>query len=266
MKKSLIILLALGASSVALAGNTNGCQGNCPGGDTVNNNNQTYNQGGAGGTGIGVGVGIAGAASNASASVDNRNTNANTNLNTNSVRNDVSNTNLQGQQQGQGQMQGQGQQQSNTGSVSGSNSATGSGNVTSIKSEVQYHEAAQAAAAYAPQIPTVAVSCRLYISIGGAGSSTSTTASASGGIPIGNDQTCLTVNALKVMASVNAAGRQVFTAEDFRMQACKMEGMAETEGCKGKPAAKAASIDPVVERVAGAQYTDPYIRARLGLD
>lgn len=272
MKKSLVTLLALAACTLAVAG------GNSNNSDNVTNNydqrnygGNTTNQGGQGGTG-GVGYGgsasagaIAGAAAGASADV--KNTNTNVSSNTNSVRSE--NTNLQGQ----GQQQGQGQNQSSS-ATGGNATGQGSGNTTTIKlGDVHYQEAAQAASAYAPQIPTVALSCRLYFSFGAAGSSPSTTASASGGIPIpfdGNDQVCLSTNAVKLMAAVNAAdklaGRKdTFSVDDFRLQICKIEGMNETEGCKAKPAAaKRAEAAPAAV-VAKGEPTDPYVRARLNL-
>lgn len=86
-----------------------------------------------------------------------------------------------------------------------------------------------AAPSFAPDTPTVAKSCRLYIGLGGA----SVNGSGSGGIPIGNDQTCLSVTSVQLMMEVNGDARDAglpapFGTRDILAAACKIEGMKET--------------------------------------
>lgn len=105
----------------------------------------------------------------------------------------------------------------------------GSGNATSVTvggDSVTYKAAS--AAAYSPDLPTVARSCRLYVGLGGA----STSGSGSGGIPIGNDQTCLSGASIDYMVAVNRAAPGTFKGGDFLAVACKVEGMADTAACK----------------------------------
>lgn len=253
------------------------------GGNTTNAGGQGYGgaggQGGAGGSG---GIGIGGAGGSVLGSGNSTVKNDNTNMQ------GQGQGQLQGQQQGQGQNQGQGQSQAASSNQAQSSQntnnigATGSGNSTKTDlqsnmrsgdltvnmGDTHVQEAAQAATAYAPAIPTVATSCRLYISLGGAGSSTSTTASASGGIPIGNDETCLIGNALRYMSAVNqedkAQGRKpTFTAEDFRQRVCKLEGMDSMSGCKATPPAQAPASGKVAQ--ASDEPSDPFVRSRMGL-
>ena len=66
-------------------------------------------------------------------------------------------------------------------------------------------------------------SCRLYL-FGGV---TSKDGAGSGTLPIGNDQTCLSIAGLNLME--RAGG---FTQTEKQMVACKVEGMAELETCK----------------------------------
>jgi len=77
--------------------------------------------------------------------------------------------------------------------------------------------------AIAPNVPLNAKSCRLYLSIAGSVSS----GAGAGGIPIGNDQTCLAVTKLEVMESM-----RIFTMDDKLTVACGIEGMEETATCQ----------------------------------
>lgn len=98
-----------------------------------------------------------------------------------------------------------------------SNSSTVSGNSTDIKVE------RNTPPAYAPKADIPVTSCRLTMGMGASAPG----AAGSGGFPIGNDQTCLSLVALQVMRSVGG-----FTQADRMLVACKIEGMSDTEGCK----------------------------------
>ncbi len=76
-------------------------------------------------------------------------------------------------------------------------------------------------------VPQPITSCRL--SIGGGGSNSS--GAIVGGIPIGNDQTCLVGAALSAMSLAGG-----FTRQDAQRIACKIEGMSELATCKALPA------------------------------
>lgn len=215
----------------AFAGNSNGCQGNCAGGDTTNNYDQrnyggnTNNAGGQGGngyggSGTGIGVGIAGA------SADVKNTN--------------SNLNAQGQMQGQGQQQGQGQgqhqsatggssNQSQSSSANGSNTGSniGQGNSTNVNFEGStYKEAAQTA--YAPTPSGPRTSCRIFIGFGGS----STSGSLSGGVPLLNDGLCVAGAQVEFMNTVNKIQANTFSVQDYLVAVCAVEGMDKMAACK----------------------------------
>jgi hypothetical protein len=106
-------------------------------------------------------------------------------------------------------------------------SGNGSGNQTQIAVGGSVYEAASAPA-YAPAGSAPRTSCRLFVGLGG----TSTGGSLSGGIPVGNDQTCLSGAQFEFMDRINALAPRTFAAADYLQAACKVEGMAETEGCK----------------------------------
>lgn len=219
MKRLIVLALLASAAGVALAGNSNGCQGNCPGGDTTTNNNydqRTYSQGGAGGAGGNASAGavagaIAGAAAGASADVRSTNTNANTSTSRADQTQTASAT---------------GGAASATG---GSASATGNGagNSTSVTFEGStYREAAQTA--YAPATVAPRVSCRIFVGLGGS----SRDGSLSGGIPIGNDQSCLSGLQIELMDKVNRVAPGTFVGKDYLAAACKVEGMEAAAACK----------------------------------
>lgn len=75
----------------------------------------------------------------------------------------------------------------------------------------------------AGNIPSVPTSCRLYL-FGGAATRDG---AGSGTMPIGNDQTCLSIAKLNLMERTGG-----FTQSEKQAVACKVEGMAELETCK----------------------------------
>ena len=228
MKTSLVILAALalaGAAHATQPGNNGNGQGGCGQGQTTNGcpGGSTGGAGGAGGsaTSVSGAAAIAGAAAGAVSGSQ-------------SAVVGSGNSTATGGAGGAG-----GSSRADGGQASAVGSVTVNGDT--------YQAPAQAATAYAPSIPQVATSCRLYISLGGAGSNTATTASVSGGIPIGNDQTCLVGNQLRVMTAINdadkTAGRPAtFSPADFRAAACSLEGMSEMSGCKAPSQTRAEAI------------------------
>lgn len=219
----------------AFAGNSNGCQGNCAGGDTTNNYDQrnyggnTNNAGGQGGngyggSGTGVGVGIAGA------TADVKNTNTNANISNNDNRNNNSNLNAQGQMQGQHQSAtGGSSNQSQSSSANGSNTGSniGQGNSTNVNFEGStYKEAAQTA--YAPTPSGPRTSCRIFIGFGGS----STSGSLSGGVPLLNDGLCVAGAQVEFMNTVNKIQANTFSVQDYLVAVCAVEGMDKMAACK----------------------------------
>lgn len=210
--KKLFVSLALVLSSgfaFASCGNgggapSNGCNDS---GTTVQ---QPVYNGGSGGHGIGVGVGIGqgGNGGNASAYGGEG-----------GYANSVANGGSSYAQGGNG-----------TGGYAngGQASATGNGagNTTTLNVAAP---SMPANTAYAPEVPTVAKSCRLFIG----GGVTNRDGSGSGLVPIGNDQTCLSVTSVQLMIEVNSAARKhgqaaPFNTKDILSAACKIEGMKET--------------------------------------
>lgn len=117
--------------------------------------------------------------------------------------------------QAQGQMQGQAQQAlgGNAQSISGGNLITVSGD----------HTESNTPPVVAGPIPAVPTSCRLYLFGGGA----TRDGAASGSIPLGNDETCLSIAKLNLME--RAGG---FTQREKQSVACKVEGMGELKTCR----------------------------------
>lgn len=72
-------------------------------------------------------------------------------------------------------------------------------------------------------IPAVPTSCRLYLFGGGA----TRDGAASGSIPLGNDQTCLSIAKLNLME--RAGG---FSQKEKQAVVCEVEGMTELQTCK----------------------------------
>lgn len=105
-----------------------------------------------------------------------------------------------------------------------------------------------AAGAYAPRPSGPATSCRLFVGLGG----TNVNGSLSGGIPIGNDQTCLSDKKLTYMDFVNSQFAGTFNKGDYLEAVCAIEGMDATEGCVAYKSSKA----PVVQPALPAGYTN----------
>lgn len=90
-------------------------------------------------------------------------------------------------------------------------------------------EAAKASAppAYAPPASTPLKDCRYTIGLGFG----TPNASGSGGVPIGNGQICITETANEILNRQAARGEKV-AKDDYLINECKVEGMAETSVCK----------------------------------
>lgn len=213
--KRLIILSAMLVVSSAWAtqpGNNGGGNGGCGVGQQTNGCG-SGGQGGAGGSAnavaIGVSVGLGGSAAVVgSGNSSNHNENSNSNLGVNE--------------------QGQKQSQSASG-YGGTSYGQGSGNSTSVNFEGStYKEAAQTAYAPTPQGPRT--SCRLFVGLGGSGRD----GSLSGGIPISNDQTCMSGAQIEFMNTVNKIQANTFTVGDYLIAVCAAEGMDKMSACQKK--------------------------------
>lgn len=162
-----------------------------------------------------------------------------------------SNTNLNSANAAQGQ--GQAQQATGGAATSTSNATggssfaaggNGSGNATNAElststgltstTSVTTNYAApvipkpSSANAYAPEGSAPRTSCRIFVGIGGTGRD----GSLSGGIPVGNDQTCLSGAQVEFMNNVNRVAPGTFTGADYLLAACKVEGMDQMAACK----------------------------------
>jgi len=91
---------------------------------------------------------------------------------------------------------------------------------------VQNNYKQSAASAYAPRASGPATSCRLFVGLGG----TNTSGSLSGGIPIGNDQTCLSDKKLSYMDAINDRFSGTFNKGDCLEAICLIEGMDVKQG------------------------------------
>jgi hypothetical protein len=239
--KTLLAIAVLSASFSAFAGNDNsngGCQGNCP---TTGGGPVTANGGNSTAVGLGVGIGLGGAGGQGGKGGEGGSA-AVFGSGNSSVKNDNTNlnANIQGQQQHQDQTQtAKGGNASATGgnatggsggyAVSGNSSAqgNGSGNATNVNFEGStYKEAAQTA--YAPTPSGPRTSCRLFIGFGG----TNTSGALSGGVPIGQDQTCLSGAQVEFMHTVNKIKANTFTVDDYLLAVCAVEGMDKMTACK----------------------------------
>lgn len=259
--KSLFLLPALLMSmSLAIAGNDKPSNSNGP--TTINSTGGQGGHGGQGGQG-GSAAAIAGAsaqagvASNISNSVRNDVSSTNLNANTNSVRNDNTNAQQQGQQQGQGQQQA-------AISNSGGNKLTNEGNNSKQSTSTNVNIGGDVTESNTPPVvagvlPSVPTSCRLYLFGGGS----TRDGAASGTLPIGNDQTCLSIATLNLME--RAGG---FTQAEKQVVVCKVEGMEGLETCKAatsKKTAAAPAAAPVASDARKPWMTDPLARKRDGL-
>lgn len=244
MKRILLLSAILVASSAFATqpGNNGGGNGGCGVGQQTNDCGSTGGaQGGAGGSanagaiGIGVGVGLGGAGGSSTAyggkggeggsaavvgsgNSSNRNENSNVGLN------------LQGQQQSASSNQSQSNTSANSVTGYGGNATgNGAGNSTSVNFEGStYKEAAQTAYAPTPQGPRT--SCRLFVGLGGSGRD----GSLSGGIPISNDQTCMSGAQIEFMNTVNKIQANTFTVGDYLIAVCAAEGMDKMSACQKK--------------------------------
>lgn len=216
--KRLIILSAMLAFN-AYAGND--VPGNC--GQGSGSGNACTGSGGS--SSIGVGVGIGGAGGNASAyggKGGEGGSAAVVGSGNSTVRNESSNSNLGVNEQGQKQSQ-------SASGYGGTSYGQGSGNSTSVNFEGStYKEAAQTAYAPTPQGPRT--SCRLFVGLGGSGRD----GSLSGGIPISNDQTCMSGAQIEFMNTVNKIQANTFTVGDYLIAVCAAEGMDKMSACQKK--------------------------------
>jgi hypothetical protein len=230
--KHIFVIAALTASLSAFAGND--VPGNC--GNGSGSGNACLPSGGHGGNG---GNGGNGGAGGSGGSVIGSGNSANSNQ----------------QVQNQGQFQGQGQSQSvansgNSSATGGQSNAAGgaggyanggnggaasanaaggngAGNQTSVSVAGATYEAA-ASTAYAPNSGAPRTSCRIFVGLGGA----SVNGSLSGGLPIGNDQTCLSGAQIEFMNNVNKVAPGTFGGADYLIAACAVEGMDKMAACK----------------------------------
>lgn len=206
MKKGIIavaVISMMGVSGAFAAQTNTGCQGNCPGGDTINTTNQGgtgyggnggIGIGGAGGSAVGVGTGGAGGQGGQGGSVVGSGNgtgigvggavvgSGNSSATGGSVKNDVkntnTNTNVAAQQQGQKQGQSQSSNNRNNNRNDNNSNATSYGSVattaqsTSLTVQGDTYEAPRipVSTAYAPNIMPTAV-CMGSTSMGGQGMS-----------------------------------------------------------------------------------------------
>lgn len=113
------------------------------------------------------------------------------------------------------------------GNATGGNIGDGAGSAN-----IQVRQAA--ATAYAPTPSGPRASCRLFAGVGG----TTTSGALSGGLPIGNDQTCVSGAMVEFMDTVNRVKAGTFEIDDYLEAACMVESMAKTKGCKAYAATK----------------------------
>jgi hypothetical protein len=123
--------------------------------------------------------------------------------------------------------------QASSNSTSGSNSVSKSLSAAAASASGGNVYQESAAAPSLAIAPVQVRNCR--IGIGGSGATRD--GSAAFAIPLGNDQLCLSGGLMDMMQQVNLMSAQMgqnppFRREDFMKIACKIEGMAETEGCK----------------------------------
>lgn len=225
MKKLLLAFALVSAASLSFAtqpgnnGNGNGGCGNgqqtngCTAGSTTNPTNTASAAAQAGAVGIGVGLGGSGGAGgkggDAKAYGGDGGSAAVLGSGNSSVKNENANS-----------VTGYG----------GSATGNGAGNTTSINVAAPVIPKPAANSAYVGDLPQIPQgSCRLFIGGGG----TTRDGSATGMLPIGNDQTCLSTRALEVMKQINATvGQTVFGKADMLDVACQIEGMDKLAACK----------------------------------
>lgn len=286
MKKIVILAALLAATGAVQAAQTNnGCQGNCPGGDTINN---TTNQGGVGygGTGIGVGgSGFGGAGGNGGAGgaggaggqggsggavVGSGNSSAAGGSVTGSGNSDNVNRNEVSQSQGQDQSQRQtangGNAKASGGNSRNDNASSAQGNTTNtnvaVAGDTVTYEAARipVATAYAAGLTASNGTCMGSTSAGGQGMSF--------GFSVGTtwkDGGCDRRYNAQALASVG----QAKAAIALLCQDPDIKTAMETAGtpCTAtKAEAKAVAMQKAeTVAVARSEPIDPIIRARIGL-
>lgn len=132
--------------------------------------------------------------------------------------------------------------QTNTGNNS-TNAASNAGNNSANSAVYDSTYKAAASSSYAPDGHGPRQSCRIFIGLGGS----TVSGSLSGGIPVGNDQTCLSGAKVEFMDKVNKVQPGTFQAVDYLRAACEVEGMAQMDGCsRFQPKAAAGGKPPVV--------------------
>lgn len=267
-----VFAIGMAAASLSFAGNSNGCQGNCAGGDTTNQGGNGY-----GGAGVGIGVGLGGNGGQGGAGgavVGSGNSTATggsvLGSGNSSVRTDV--TTAQGQQQGQGQSQtakggnaSQGQAQSsrndNRSSAAGNTTAT----EVNVSGDTVSYNAARipVATAYAPNISPTAL-CM--------GSTSAGIQTGSLGVSLGSswtDANCVQLEQVRTAAAV--LGDRETAAE---MMCSVSDAYREARDRTGKPCGVATSVKmgagvegviPVAVAQHKPEETDPIKRFRLGL-
>ena len=276
MQKNRFVSLAvfaagMAAASLSFAGNSNGCQGNCAGGDTTTGGN------GYGGSGVGLGVGVgiggaggAGGSATGGSVVGSGNSSATggsvLGSGNSSVRTDVNTS--QGQKQGQSQVaKGGNAQQGQSQSSRNDNRSSAAGNTTATEVNVAGDSVAYQAAripvatAYAPNISPTAL-CM--------GSSSLGVQSAVAGISVGSswtDNNCMQLEQVRTAAAV--LGDRETAAE---MMCGVSDAYREARSRTGKPCGGAVKVGAGVEGVytpaiasVKPEETDPIKRFRLGL-
>lgn len=287
MKKSLVFLALVAVLFAPAAFADNGNCGNgqgtgnaCLGGTGgAGGTGGTGGAGGAGGsasatggTGFGVGFGIGGGAvSSNTNNINNTNHVDSTNVNTSINTNRIDNTNKQGQLQGQLQGQQQGQvANSASNSAANSNQTQGianSGNSAQHQSTDNANNASQAvniagdaaqarnpvSSAIAPAVAPTAV-CALGVGFG--------VQAVGAGVSFGNsyvDKNCELLEQVRAANSIGARDVALEMMQDIPAFAAASKRIADRKSGKvAQSVSTAVSQAPVV-------YTDPIIRARLGL-
>lgn len=257
MKKLFASLIMLAFCGMALAtqpGNNGNGNGGCGVGQQTNGCGGQGGAGGNGGNGGAGGQGGAGGSASAGAAA----------AAVAAAQANAAAIAAQQQAQQQGQLQGQAQSSRNdnrssaTGGAGGAASAAGgSANATggvSGGNSMTNHVAGDttivernAPGAYAPDPKAPRTSCRLFVGFGGS----NTSGALSGGVPIGNDQICVSGAGIEFMNAVNTVRPGTFDADDYLLVTCKVEGMSETKGCKASEkrrtsAAVASGVDPYI--------------------
>lgn len=286
MKKIGVAVVFMLATAGAHAAQTNnGCQGNCPeSGATTNQGGIGY--GGAGGNGFGgTGIGIGGAGgsggaggqggaggSGGSAIAAGGNGGSVVGSGNSSNRNELSQNQGQGQGQHQtanggssNQSQSNSSKNDNRSNAANTNSNANSGNNAqtnvSMTGDTVTYQAARipVSTAYAPNIAPTAL-CALGVSAGGTGMSF--------GFSIGGsytDSNCVQLEQVRTVAAV--IGDRESAAE---MMCGISEAYREARATTGKPCGSRANLGKSTAvastgTVAKIEYTDPIVRARIGL-